>query len=117
MTAAICFHCGKTKFGALTTCGVCGSTPSEEDDIALSMALSDHYHTVEHLEVLGWQIANGKRLILDQKTKDTILVGYRSAKQNFGLQPTKGNTSTTEQTPPPPKAENPFTAFWGTLFK
>jgi len=42
MTMAICFACGAIKFGALCPCDKCKATPKSEDEIAVSLLLSDH---------------------------------------------------------------------------
>jgi len=46
MTTAICFKCGAMKFAAFTPCQTCGVTPSSDDDLVLSIAMTDHYHFV-----------------------------------------------------------------------
>jgi hypothetical protein len=42
MTTAVCFRCGKLKFGAFCPCE-CGAMPQTEDELAISLAMTDHY--------------------------------------------------------------------------
>ena len=62
MTKAICFSCGAEKFGALTQCGACKSTPRVEGDLALSLVLSDHLSSETQLEVLAHEIRSHLKL-------------------------------------------------------
>ena len=42
MTTAVCFRCGELKFGAFCPCQ-CGAMPQTEDELAISLAMTDHY--------------------------------------------------------------------------
>jgi hypothetical protein len=50
MTRAVCFKCGAIKFGAFCPCPECGDVPATEDDLALSLAMSDHYFDMATLD-------------------------------------------------------------------
>lgn len=73
MTVAICFNCGKFKFGAWAECNHCGKTPKSDDDIVLSLVMTDHYYDEGSLEHLGGQIAKGMNIILDEDMKKDLL--------------------------------------------
>lgn len=62
MTKSICFKCGAEKFGALTQCGSCHATPGDEDDLALSLVLSEHLSSRTQLEVLAHEIRSHLKL-------------------------------------------------------
>lgn len=57
---AVCIHCGKSKSGALTPCGVCRRAPEESVDMAQSVLLSDHNLLMEDLSTLAARIASGE---------------------------------------------------------
>ena len=73
MTLAICFKCGKSKFGAFNPCEGCQATPRSEDDFVLSLALSDHYFQKPALDQMGADIAAGKPLQLDPDTRRMLI--------------------------------------------
>ena len=43
MTLAVCFKCGSQKVGAFCPCPDCGQEPKTEDELAVSMVMTDHY--------------------------------------------------------------------------
>jgi hypothetical protein len=49
MTIAVCLGCGSLKFGAFNPCKKCSSRPTSDIDLAYSMALTDHYLSIEIL--------------------------------------------------------------------
>ena len=57
MTLASCFVCGALKVGAWTPCPVCGANPATDEEMATSLALTDHYLTPENLAQVGQRIA------------------------------------------------------------
>jgi hypothetical protein len=59
MTVAVCFKCGATKFGAFTPCPECGKGPHSDDELALSLSLTDHYHSENALRRIGQGIKEG----------------------------------------------------------
>ena len=73
MTVAICIKCGAFKFGAFSPCEKCGAIPESEDDLALSMLMSDHFRNREELEKIGQSIADGKELRLDPETREEVI--------------------------------------------
>jgi hypothetical protein len=60
MTLAICFACGAIKFGALCPCEKCKTIPKSEDEIAVSLLMSDHHMSVADLESLSQAMMGGR---------------------------------------------------------
>lgn len=50
---ALCIKCGALKHGAFNPCESCGFRPTEDRDMAYSLALTDHYFAVETLQKIG----------------------------------------------------------------
>ena len=73
MTEAVCFNCGEMKFGAFVDCPTCGVKPETDDDLAVSLALTDHYLDMATLEQLGLSIKSGKPPCLDDDIKEEFL--------------------------------------------
>jgi hypothetical protein len=69
MTTAVCFKCGAMKFGAWFPCEACGKTPSTEDDLITSLALSDHHYDLITLTKLSDHIAAGREIELDAPSR------------------------------------------------
>ena len=44
MTMAICFKCGKMKFGAFTQCPECNGEPKTDDEFVISLVMTDHLY-------------------------------------------------------------------------
>ena len=61
MTTAVCFKCGAIKFGAFVPCPECGGFPRNEDELALSLAMTDHYFDMPTLDQMGATIRDGTR--------------------------------------------------------
>lgn len=53
MTTAVCFHCGDLKFGSFCPCRACKNRPKTDDELIISLAMSDHYFEVETLNQMG----------------------------------------------------------------
>ena len=62
MTLAVCTRCGAKKRGALTPCPDCQFDPTESDDKAKAMVLTDHYLSQENLEGISERIKAGKSI-------------------------------------------------------
>jgi len=69
MTMAVCFKCGELKFGAFAPCQSCGVTPSSDDDLVFSIAMTDHYHSVADLKEMGQRIQDGHPPELSDETR------------------------------------------------
>ena len=73
MTQAVCFSCGHIKFGSFCPCDECNEEPKSDDDLALSLALSDHHFSLQELEQMGERIRSGERLQLDPQQKADMI--------------------------------------------
>lgn len=67
MSNSICFNCGAEKFGALTQCGSCKTTPRAESDLALSLVLSEHLSSKMQLSVLAHEIHSHLKLSVSEE--------------------------------------------------
>lgn len=80
MTQAVCWKCGSIKFGAFCPCPECGATPETEDDLVISLAMTDHYFDIETLRQFGQSIEqNGRPPNLDPETRENLLQVVRGA--------------------------------------
>lgn len=50
---ALCFHCGKMKIEPMGSCPHCGKSPNSDEDLVLSVVLSDYFYSKETLEKMG----------------------------------------------------------------
>ena len=65
MTVAVCYKCGAFKRGAFVHCETCGSRPTNDDDLALSMAFSDRNFDQPTLQFISGQLQVGKPVSVD----------------------------------------------------
>lgn len=79
MTTAVCFRCGTMKHGALVACANCGAAPRTEDELVLSVAMTDHYQSAENLARLASDIAGGNAPQLDPNTRRELRTALRDA--------------------------------------
>lgn len=84
MTTAVCFKCGKLKPGAFLPCEVCSALPHDEEEIAISMAITDHYFDLPTLKQIGASIAEGKPPQLDEHTHADMLALIRGTDVTSG---------------------------------
>lgn len=59
MTIAICFSCGKIKFGGYLPCPSCKLEPKQEDELVYSLVLTDHYFDRATLEQISQAMQSG----------------------------------------------------------
>ena len=85
MTMAVCFKCGALKFGAFCPCGQCLAAPETEEDLALSLAMTDHYFDLATLKQMGATAAAGKPPRLAPETREDLLATIRGARLVEGL--------------------------------
>ncbi|MFB9262840.1 hypothetical protein ACFFWD_06580 [Bradyrhizobium erythrophlei] len=94
MTQAVCFNCGAIKWGAFSNCENCGSRPKSDDELMVSLALTDHYFDLAKLHQMGRDVADGKAPQLDPATKEGLRPAIEQAKImlgiNHGVRPRKG---------------------------
>lgn len=60
MTIAVCARCGSMKFGAWAPCWTCKERPTSAEDMARSMALTDHIYTPAQLNEISRRIKAGQ---------------------------------------------------------
>ena len=81
MTIAVCFKCGEFKFGAFNPCEKCGEFPKTEDELAISLAMTDHYFDKHSLEQMGAATKrDGKPPNLAPETHQDLLKVIRESK-------------------------------------
>jgi hypothetical protein len=85
MTQAVCFNCGELKFGSFTECGHCHLRPATDDHMAFSMAISDHYFSIDQLNEIGQKIKNGENIKLNEDDKRKLINGMQEARENNEL--------------------------------
>ena len=74
MTIALCIRCGSKKSGAMTACRSCDYAPSNDKEMAYSLALSDHYFELEDLEHIATEISEyGKCPLLPRQQEDELV--------------------------------------------
>jgi len=78
MTTAVCFKCGAMKIGAFTPCKKCQAVPRTVDDLALAMAITDHYFDEKRLKNISLDIKNGKPVSLDAETKARLVASIKA---------------------------------------
>src|SRR5262245_35907353 len=112
MTMAVCFKCGDIKFGAFVPCPKCAGMPQTEDELALSLAMTDHYFDMPTLEQMGASVREGKPPHLGPETHAQLIEMIRG----MGLQEKLKTMS--DMSPPPdpsltaPPVKKPWWKFW-----
>jgi len=83
MTTAVCFKCGAMKTGTWVECDACGTMPHTEDDLIISMALSDNHPQMDQraLRQLGEHIRAGRPVKVDDESRANILKMIRALPQ------------------------------------
>ena len=81
MTQAICFSCGELKFGAFVDCKSCNERPQTDDELVLSLAMTDHYFDLSTLMQMGESIREGCPPQLDPKTRENLLLNLANLKK------------------------------------
>jgi hypothetical protein len=72
MAIAICYNCGEIKSDAFVPCENCSKLPEKEDDLVLSLAMTDLYLSNDKLEELGFKIKKGETISLGAKTENHL---------------------------------------------
>ena len=82
MPRAICFSCGGTKSSALGPCPHCGSLPEVDDDLILSLAITERHLDEAGMDAIARSIKEGKRPKLDKKKRQQLLAHLEEFKKN-----------------------------------
>jgi hypothetical protein len=85
MTTAVCFRCGELKFGAFCPCDKCGETPASDDELVLSLAMTDHYFDKATLEEMGQKVREGDPPHLDPESREQLLQVLRQVRAAPGV--------------------------------
>ncbi|ANE54044.1 hypothetical protein [Methylomonas sp. DH-1] len=72
MTQAVCFKCGEIKFGAFVLCPNCNARPAADEELILSLAMTDHYFDLATMKQMGAAIKNGNPPHLDEKSRQDL---------------------------------------------
>jgi hypothetical protein len=116
MTQAVCYRCGVIKFGAFVPCPDCGAMPDNEDDLALSLAMTDHYIDMPTLRRMGESIQGGVVPHLDPQTHAQLVDQIRSEGLLRQLQSLIGSVKKRGADLPPAnsaaKPSGPWWKFW-----
>jgi len=88
MTIAVCFKCGNLKKGAFNPCKKCNACPKNEEELALSLVMTDHYFNLPSLEQLSVCIENGYKIEL---SAEVLLDWIEQIRASGMLDPTKLN--------------------------
>jgi len=94
MTVAVCFKCGAMKHGAFKACPKCNRRPQSEDDMASSLAFTDHYYSEDDLARIGADIANGNFPKFDPATWNKLIGSVRKIAPMLNAQ---GGSAATRQ--------------------
>jgi hypothetical protein len=78
MTQALCLKCGTFKDGAFNACESCGFSPVDDQDLAYSLALTDHYFALETLREIGRAIPDRGRPSLPPEQEQELLATVRN---------------------------------------
>ena len=79
MTLAVCFKCGEFKFGSYTECESCGQKPKTEEELAASMAMTDHFFKPEALGQMAKRLKAGEPVTLGNLDFDAIVKEIRES--------------------------------------
>jgi hypothetical protein len=105
MTMAVCFKCGVIKFGAFVPCPECSAAPRTEDELALALAMTDHYFDRPTLEQMGAAVRDGHPPQLDPQTHAQLVETIRAS----GMIAKLAGITPAQERPPPKK---PWWKFW-----
>lgn len=101
------------KWGAFNPCEKCNATPRTEDDLAISLLMSDHYFDKPTMEHMGADVAAGKPPQIDPETRRMLITTMRvTGMHNRFLRP-GGRATDLDYQPSPPPPDKPW---WKKLF-
>lgn len=79
MSISVCFKCGTTKLEPACPCTKCRTTPASEDELAVSMALTDTLMSNDELHDIAGTIAAGKPYKLEPELRTRMIVALRKS--------------------------------------
>jgi len=86
MTTAVCFQCGHLKTGSFMPCEHCQAKPLSDDELIVSLAMSDHYFDQPTLESMGQYIReNGHPPKLDPESEKVFRRNFETVKASGAL--------------------------------
>lgn len=91
------------KLGAFNPCPACKAAPRSEDDLVISLAMSDHYFDKANLELMGTNIAAGKPLQLDPETRRNLIKALRDGAEHLPKFKNAPRAADIDYEPPPKK--------------
>jgi hypothetical protein len=94
MTQAVCFHCGDMKWGAFNGCENCGSKPKSDDELMLSIMLTDHNLSGDKLAYFAQSIKAGQSPRIPDSEKEKLRPAIEEAKVLLGMKRPPAATST-----------------------
>jgi hypothetical protein len=65
------------KFGAFLPCMQCQHQPKSEDELAISLAMTDHYFDENDLKEIAEQVREGNPPALDEESKEQLVAQIR----------------------------------------
>jgi hypothetical protein len=107
MTKALCWQCGEFKFGVFNPCPACNAEPENQEEILLSLVLTDRDLSEDEMVLLQGRIRGGTKIEIDQQTRNALLPVVEELKRisGFGSQiSAQGQTNT-------PETSHPFTSW------
>ncbi len=81
MTKAVCFQCGQFKTGSFLPCDQCQAKPQTDEDLIVSIAMSDNFFDQPTLESMGEYIKeNGKPPQFDPESEKVFRKNFEDVK-------------------------------------
>lgn len=100
MTKAICWRCGNLKHGAFNPCPSCGLEPLDDEDILISLYLTDHFQSDEDLQDFVGRIRSGQLIHIPPDMRVEMFPMLLEVKRISGI-----GLRTLNQSPPGTKAK------------
>jgi hypothetical protein len=85
MTQAACFHCGEMKWGSFNACENCGSKPKSDDDLMLSLMLTEHNLSEDELTRFARSIKAGRPPVIPESERIKLRPAIEQAKVMMGI--------------------------------
>ena len=81
MTKALCWQCGEFKFGAFTECLSCNAEPVKDEDLMISLLLTDHELSEDELLSYQERIRRGVKFQISEEIRQALLPAVEVAKR------------------------------------